>query len=302
MTALIVLLSIAALFAITAYLVIYNIGPSILLKPLRRHADYYSEKYPWLMPREAGLPQEDVAITTEDGLRLHCWFIRARSNSRGTVIYIHGVGDNRVSGIPRAKLFHDHGFHVFLPDMRRHGDSEGEYCTYGYHEKHDVKRMIDFLFRQADLKVGHLMVFGLSMGAATALQAAVMDDRIKLVISEGCFTDLRTIALDYQERYIKVRWKFIGKIVMWRSERLAGFRADDVSPLAAVEKITAPTLFTHGKNDPLISPDYSRTLFEQARGPKELYFIDEAKHGDVWEAGGEEYRRKILEFVQHNLH
>lgn len=297
----IVLLSVLALFFFTAYLVIYNIGPSILLKPLRRDQNFYREKYPWLTPRDAGLPQEDVAITTGDGLTLHCWLIRSKSQPRGTVVYIHGVGDSRISGIPRAKLFHEHGFHVLLPDMRRHGDSEGDYCTYGYHEKYDMSRMIDFLHQHRDLQVGKLTVFGLSMGAATALQTAVMDDRIHLVISEACFTDLRTIALDYQQRYIKVRSKLIGNIVMQHSEQLAKFEAGEVSPLNAVQKIKVPVLFTHGKNDPLISPDYSRILCTHAKEPKKLYLINEAKHGDVWETSGPEYKQELLDFINQYL-
>lgn len=297
MTVLIVTLSILALFFFTGYLLIHTIGPSILLKPLRRSPDFYRENYPWLTPRDAGLPQEEVVIATEDGITLRSWFIRSQSQSRGTVIYIHGVGDNRISGIPRAKLFHEHGFHVLLPDMRRHGDSGGEYCTYGYHEKHDVAKLINLLHDRKDLQVGKLTLFGLSMGAATALQAAVMDDRIHLVISESCFTDLRTIALDYQQRYIKVRSKIIGNIVMRRSEQLAKFDASQVSPLNAVEKIKVPILFTHGKNDPLISPEYSRILHGHANGPKNLYLIDEAMHSDLWEAGGPEYKQELLDFI-----
>ncbi|MEE9224577.1 MAG: alpha/beta hydrolase [Bacteroidota bacterium] len=301
MTVLILLLSVSVLFLFTAYLVIYSIGPSILLKPLRQSPNSYRQKYPWLTPREAGLPQEDVAIATADGHTLRCWLIRADSQPRGTVIYIHGVGDNRISGIGRAKLFHEHGFHVLLPDMRRHGQSGGEYCTYGYHEKHDVSRMIDFLHQRRDLQVGRLTVFGLSMGAATALQTAVIDDRIHLVISEGCFTDLRTIALDYQQRYIKVRSKLTGNIVMRHSEQLAKFDASQVSPLDAVQKIKVPVLFTHGKNDLFISPKYSRILYEHADEPKDLYFIDEAKHSDVWETGGPEYKQKLLDFIKLHL-
>lgn len=301
MTVLVVLLSVLLLFSFTAYLVIYNIGPSILLKPLRRSQEYYREKYPWLTPQQAGLPQENVTILTADGLTLHCWLIKANSSPRGTIIYIHGVGDNKISGIARAKLFHENGFHVLLPDMRRHGESEGEYCTYGYYEKDDVSRMIDFLHTRADLEVARLMVFGLSMGAAMALQTAVMDDRIQLVIAEGCFTDLRTIALDYQQRYIKVRSKLIGDIVMRHSEQLAKFAADEVAPLDAVQKIKVPVLFTHGKNDPLIAPEYSRVLYEHAKEPKELYFIDEARHGDVWETGGSEYKQFLLDFINRHL-
>ena len=300
MTILTILLSIFVLFFFTAYLVIYSVGPSILLKPLRRPASYYQDKYPWLTPREAGLPQEDITITTADGIALRCWLIKSNSQARGIILYIHGVGDNRISGIVRAKLFHEHGFHVLLPDMRRHGVSGGEYCTYGYHEKYDVIRMIDYLQQHRSLVEGKLMVFGLSMGAATAMQTAVLDDRIHLVISEGCFTDLRTIALDYQQRYIRFRSKLIGNFVMRRSERLAKFEADQVSPLDAVRRINVPVLFTHGRNDPLISPEYSRILFEHANEPKELYYISEAAHGDVWEAGGTEYWQRVIDFI--NLH
>ncbi|HTY37288.1 MAG TPA: alpha/beta fold hydrolase, partial [Bacteroidota bacterium] len=199
MSILLALLLFVLLFLIAAAATIFVFGPLLVLQPHLRTREWYSSFTNLLEPRDAGLPQEDLFLATHEGFKLSCWFVKQPHGARGTVIYLHGVGDCKIGGVPYARLFFGRGFNVFLYDSRRHGLSEGLYCTYGFHEKNDLALVIDYLKSRTDITIGRIGVFGTSMGAAVALQAAALDTRIDAVIAEASFTDLRTIMVDYQK-------------------------------------------------------------------------------------------------------
>lgn len=301
MPLLLALLIIVALFLLSAALVILVIGPLILLQPQRRTKQWYVRYTNLLEPRDAGLPQEDITIITSDGLKLSCWWVPQKRRGKGTVIYLHGVGDCKTAGVPLARLFHGHGYNVFLYDSRQHGESEGSYCTYGYYEKYDVTTVINWLGGRKNVKTGKIGVFGTSMGAAVAIQAAAVDDRIAAVVAEACFTDLRTISVDYQRRIVKLPWHFLRNVAMSRSQKIARFKARDVSPLEDVKRLSTPVLFIHGMEDRLINYEYSKALYHVAHGPKELFLVPGANHTDVWEISGSTYEKKILSFFERYL-
>lgn len=75
-------------------------------------------------------------------------------------------------------------------DSRAHGDSAGEFCTYGYYEKQDLQRVIDGIDGRP------IVVIGTSLGAAVALQAAAEDSRIDGVVAAESFSDLPTVATE----------------------------------------------------------------------------------------------------------
>jgi fermentation-respiration switch protein FrsA (DUF1100 family) len=284
------------LFTLSAFFVILKLGPLIILQPHRITAEDYRRCTNIISPADLQLPFKDLSVQTRDGATLVGWFIPTDSAAKGTVIYLHGVGDNRISGLPVAEAFHDHGYNVCLYDSRRHGDSGGKFCTYGYQEKFDVEAVIDLLERSYGSSLGRIGLFGVSMGAAVALQSAAIDKRIVAVVAEGCFTDLRAISLDRQKRIIKLGWEFLGNLVMRRAERIAGFKRDMVSPLKALEGIQVPVLFVHGTEDSFINPRYSEILYSKANEPKELYNIRNAYHNNTWIVGGKEYERRLLGF------
>ena len=290
------LIGILLLFSLSASLLVLKVGPLIILQPRRFTTEDYRQRTDILSPADLHLPFVDISVYTRDGMKLAGWFVLRPTQARGTIIYLHGLGDNKISGLPIAKLFHDHHYNICLFDSRRHGDSEGGFCTYGYHEKWDVGAIISALERSYGARLGKIGLFGASMGAAVALQEAEIDPRVAAVVAEACFTDLRTISLDYQKRLIKVRWKFLGDLVMRRAERLADFEADQVSPLKAVEAVRIPLLFVHGTRDSFIDHRYSEILYQSARDPKEVYFIKGAYHNDTWAVGGSEYVEKLLSF------
>ncbi|MBI3005316.1 MAG: alpha/beta hydrolase [Ignavibacteriales bacterium] len=302
MSFLLAILILIVLFLISAALVVLVIGPLILLQPQRRKKEWYARFTTQLEPKDAKLSQEDVVIVCRDGIRLHGWLVaQPKRRSRGTVLYLHGVGDCKTGGIALTKFLYRLGYNIFLYDSRAHGESEGKYCTYGYYEKDDVSTVIDYLMRRRDLRVGSVGVFGTSMGAAVAIQAAMIDDRIQGVIAEACFTDLRTISVDYQRRIIKLPWHFLRNVAMSRSQKIARFKARDVSPLKAVQRLRTPILFIHGTLDSFIRHEYSQSLFTVANDPKQFLSIEGANHNDVWDVGGKRYENAVAVFFKKYL-
>lgn len=288
------------LFMIFVSLILFVIGPVMLLQPHRRTMDYYRRFTSLLHPSALDLAHEDLVLKTAEGIDLSCWLIKA-AHARGTIIYLHGVSESKIVGIPFAKILHDKGFNVFLYDSRRHGDSGGKYCTYGFYEKHDVGTIIDYLLERDDVHVGNIGLFGVSMGAAIAIQVAAIDRRVSAIVAESGFATLRTIFDDYQKRVVKLPWHYLRNLVIKRSEHLAHFRANAVSPLDAIKAIHIPILIIHGTADNLIKHTYSETLFQNTDEPKELWLIEGAKHNNIAEVGGEEYTRRITEFFDRNL-
>lgn len=247
------------------------------------------------------LPYEEIIVRTNDGIKLLSWLIKAEAPVKGTILYLHGVADCKIDGLRFAKLMHAHHYNVFLYDARRHGESEGIYCTYGYVEKYDVSNVIDYLQSRTDISCGKIGMFGTSMGAAVALQAAALDKRIMSVAAENSFATLRTIFDDYQRRMIKLPFHYLRNVVIVRSERMAKFKASDVSPVEAVKTISVPILFIYGTLDHLINYQYSIQLYEAARGPKELLPVENASHTDIWEVSGDRYEQALITFFDKTL-
>jgi len=301
MTILVVLILFVVLFMLFISAVLLVIGPVMLLQPHRRTVDYYRKRTSVLHPSDLGLPVEELTIKSPEGIELRSWLIKASGQARGTILYLHGVSECRIVGLPLARRLHDHGYNVFLYDARRHGESRGTFCTYGFYEKHDVSRALTFLLGRSDLQTGKVGLFGSSMGAAVAIQAAAIDKRIAAVVAESGFATLRTIFDDYQKRMIKLPWHYLRNLVIKRSEVLAHYKASAVSPLVAVREILVPLFILHGTADDRIKYIYSETVYAQANEPKELWLIRGASHSNMADVGGEEYYRRIITFFDHAL-
>lgn len=301
MSTLLVLLILAILFLVFVSVVVFVIGPVMLLHPSRRTIEYYRKITSILHPSDLDLPYEEFTLYSSEGIPLSCWFVPPASRARGTIIYLHGVSECKIVGLPYAKLFHDEGYNVFLYDSRRHGDSGGKYCTYGFYEKHDVYTIITYLVERTDIEVGKIGLFGSSMGAAVAIQAAAQDKRISAIVAESGFATLRTIFDDYQKRVVKLPWHYLRNIVIKLSERAAHFRANAVAPALAVKDVHVPIFILHGTKDQLIKYEYSIELFEATGEPKELWLVEGASHSNMAEIGGDEYKQRLVEFFNRNL-
>ncbi len=291
----------ALLFLLHAGVIVLILGPLIILQPTRKRPEWYARFTNLLEPKDAGLPQETYTLTMPDGVGLHCWFVRRSTDPVGTILYLHGVGDCKIGGVPMARFLYSMGYNVFLFDSRQHGESGGRYCTYGYYEKHDVRVVIDHLLSRTDATIGPIGVFGTSMGAAIAIQAAVLDPRIRAVVAEASFTSLREVIVEYQRRLLKLPWHFLRNAAMARTQKIARFKGRDVSPIDDVKNLHTPILFIHGTEDAFIREDHSRQLYAAANEPKQLVLIDGADHNDISIIGGKKYHDAISSFFSAHL-
>lgn len=242
------------------------IGAGALLFPHRRTA---------LSPLPAGC--EDTRFAG-DGVTLRGWRCHAVGERRGILVYLHGVADNRSSGSGVITRFAEQGFEAVAYDSRAHGQSDGKYCTYGYFEKEDLRRVLDAL------PPGPVVLIGHSLGAAVALQHAAQDGRVKVVVAAESFADLRSVATERAPFVFST--SSIGAAIK-RAEQDASFVADTVSPVEAARMIRVPTLIIHGENDDATSPQHSRRIHAALPGPKRLILVPGARHaeslrGHVW--------------------
>jgi uncharacterized protein len=242
------------------------IGAGALLRPSRR-------------PMAGSRPstcEDDTFIG--DGVKLRGWRCHATGLRRGTIVYLHGVADNRGSGAGVIDRFSRRGFDVVAYDSRAHGDSEGEFCTYGFFEKRDLKQVLN------TAPPGPIVLIGTSLGAAVALQEAADDRRVSAVIAAETFSDIRTVATE-RAPFVFTSGA-IGRAFRM-AEQQGGFRADDVSPELAAATIRIPVLLVHGAADTETPPGHSRRVLAALAGPKRLILVPGARHneslrGEVW--------------------
>jgi alpha-beta hydrolase superfamily lysophospholipase len=224
-------------------------------------------------PKEA--PQRPVEKLRLEGAGVHLEGWRFPSEGpvkRGTVIYLHGVGDSRRSSVRIADHFVPAGFDVVAYDSRAHGESEGDACTYGAYEKQDLARVL------AGIQARPIVLLGSSLGAAVALQAAAQSPEVAAVISVSTFSNLRRVARD--------RAPFFASEANIRdafaiAEREGRFKLDDASPVTAAPHIKVPVLIIHGEDDDETRPIHSQRVYDALRGPKQLIIVPGAGHGNV---------------------
>lgn len=225
-----------------------------------------------MVRHDARLPHETLDFAGAD-VHLKGWRFRPGGAKRGTVVFLHGSGDNRGSSSSIADHFVPLGFEVVAYDGRAHGESEGSACTYGYYEKRDLSRVLDQIEPAAPV-----ILLGTSLGAAVALQAAADDKRVSAVIAVATFSDLRTVASERAPFFASQ-----GNIdeAFHIAETTANFRVDEASPVAAAQRITVPTLLIHGHNDDETPPAHSQRVFAALREPKRLIIVPNAGHHDA---------------------
>src|SRR5262249_12275848 len=99
-----------------------------------------------LVRQEFRAQLQEVSLTAADSAVLKGWYVRPRDFNGNAVVLAHGLTDNREGVGGYAELFLRQGYAVLLPDARAHGESGGEFATYGLKEADDLHRWVSWLY------------------------------------------------------------------------------------------------------------------------------------------------------------
>lgn len=215
-------------------------------------------------PRDSGLDFEELAIETEDGERLHGWWVTtSRSHSAGNVLFFHGNAGNIGDRVPLANLLASEGFDVMLFDYRGYGRSTGRPCERGTYL--DAQAARDVMVARADCDPARVIYLGESLGAAVAAELAQSSPPCALIL-QSPFTSLRDVA----RRHYPLPRSLI---------------PDAYPTIRRIRSIAAPLLVLHGDRDTIVPVSHGRKLFEAANQPKHLHVFPGLGHNDLLRAG-----------------
>ena len=93
------------------------------------------------------IPYDTVQLTTNNGMKLEAWYMRADS-AKGTVILFHGLNSNKGNVLAEAFSFISFGYNTMLVDIRAHVNSEGIANSLVYKESEEVKLSYDNIVKK----------------------------------------------------------------------------------------------------------------------------------------------------------
>jgi uncharacterized protein len=265
--------------------------------------DVYRNNNPVRMPvfesdmEELGLHYVDITFQSRDGLELSGWYLPSVNGA--DVILTHGFSANRLSMIPFAQLLNKHGYGALLYDLRAHGRSQGELCTWGWLEANDLLGALDYLVKRqgSSARVG---AFGLSLGGCVSLRAAAESKQLRAVAAEGpALSGLNDFPFR-PGRSLRIWW---GMLWLWTVSSLQEILTGASQPEGLPKEI--PQIAPH----PLLlistgeggEQRVVKRYYELAKEPKALLEIPEARHGAGLFFRSDEYEEKVLAFFDQAL-
>ena len=247
-------------------------------------------------PRDLGLEYEDVRFTTDDGVTIAGWLVHAGRETRTAVIVLHGFGGHRLPELAAFVPWLRERHHVLQFDFRGHGHSDPGPITLGSHERRDVAAAVRFLEARG---LGPIALFGVSMGAATAIISAP-DLPVAAVVADAPFAELHhPVANRLRQAGYPLPELGARAIVLGGSLRTRTRLPD---PIRAVGRIAPRALLLVApQRDELISWHQSEKLHRAAGEPKELFVVPAAGHAEAYAVAPEAYRARVLDFLERYL-
>ncbi|MEY8444730.1 alpha/beta hydrolase [Enterococcus ratti] len=242
-------------------------------------------------------------MTSTDKLKLSAIYLPAEKKSDKTVIVAHGYMGNAETMANYAKMFHDLGYNVLVPDARGHGRSEGGYIGFGWPERKDYVQWVDQVLAQSG-SLQKIVLFGVSMGGATVMMTSGerLPGNVKAII-EDCGYSSVTEELAYQLKELFGLPSFpLIQVTSVVTKIRAGYFFGEASAVKQLEKNTRPMLFIHGDEDTFVSYEMFDKVYGATKGPKEKYVVKGAEHAKSYTDDPAKYQLVVKEFLNKYVH
>ena len=286
---------------VLAVILVYGVMPYLLARLVTGASTRPADRQLSTTPASLGAEFRDVEFMTSDGIRISAWLLPSRG-MQATIVYSHGLFRSRREVLERAVDLWKRGYGALLYDSRNHGDSGEARVSLGYHERLDAAAAVRFL-RDEVRTADRVVLFGISMGAVTALMAAAETPEVAAVISDSAFLSFEDTLAHHVRVFLRLPAFPLANEVQYFVERRAQFDTSQLNAVEAVRRIgDRPVFFISGAHDRRMPPTVTEALFHAAASDRRQMAIAEGDetfiHGHAYQADPTLYIDRIDRFLE----
>lgn len=255
----------------------------------------------------ASIPRPSArALRARDGVNVPYWEFAPRTVARGTILWVHGGPEAQARPVfdPTAQFLVSRNWRIIRPNVR---GSTGYGRTYVHLDDvrrrmdsvADLKDLVDQLVRDGKAVPGRLGILGGSYGGFMVLAAATEYPDLW-----GAAVDLFGIAnfVSFLERTGPWRRKL--REAEYGSLEVDREYLESISPIHRADRIRAPLLVIHGRNDPRVPVGEAEQIAESLRRrgrSVELLVFDDEGHGLARRENRVRAAVRIVEWLETHL-
>ncbi|HDR7690345.1 alpha/beta hydrolase [Bacillus toyonensis] len=264
-----------------------NASGDVLATNEKKNADFVSKYKP-----------NTLTIRSFDKLNLKGYEYMNESSSHKWAIVVHGYNGIASEMTKYIRNFYERGYNVIAPDLRGHGNSEGDYVGMGWHDRKDVLLWIQQILKKDPN--AEIALYGISMGGATVMMTSGEDlpSNVKVII-EDCGYSTVSDEFTYQLKDLFHLPKFpVMNAANTVTKLRAGYDLEEASAVKQVERSKTPMLFIHGNADTFVPFEMLDQVYNAAKVEKEKLIVPGAGHGEAEKVDSNKYWNTVWKFVE----
>ena len=298
---------ISAITILSLLLLVLIAAPPLLMKDMAGKRVEFSETW---TASEFGLESEKLTLETQDGIHIAAHEVFC-PNPKAVIIFISGIHNPSVTAFfGHSKLLHERGYATILMEMRAHGESGGDTICLGYKEIQDTQAVVDYINDQSKYLGVPVVVWGLSMGGAVAINSTGEIREIYGLISMSAFSSPEDVFCDTMARlgapeFLAAAEKPFVKIY---TSLKYGIGRSHIVPKKEIKKLgNRPALIIHSREDSQVPFKSFERIMKNAPSHVETWIRDGDAHfivenGDLLNPQADEaYTGRVLEFLNRHF-
>ncbi len=245
--------------------------------------------------------RQPVQIRSFDGLTLRGELFEGAADCHVYVIEVHGYTCTHMDMVTGAVFYAEKGYHVLMPDLRAHGESEGKYIGMGWPDRKDMLGWIDWIVQRDP--AAQIILSGVSMGSATVMMTAgeKLPANVKAVVADCGYTSVwDEMGHELKQLFHLPAFPLL-YVTSWLNRLVAGYSFREASAIDQIRRCTVPVFFAHGSQDNFVPTAMVYRLYDACPTKKELFVVEGAGHANSLFMAPEEYGKRLFAFLDEAL-
>jgi uncharacterized protein len=230
-------------------------------------------------------------------LKLNAYIFENEPSNHKWAVVVHGYTSEAKQMTRWVRNFHENGYSVISPDLRGHGQSEGDYIGMGWHDRKDLLLWVDEIIKKDP--EAEIVLFGISMGGATVMMASgeELPPNVKVIVEDCGYSSVSDVFIYQLDDLFGLPEFPVIQAANTVTNIRAGYDLYEASAVKQVAKSKTPMLFIHGDADTFVPYEMLDDVYNAAGVDKDKLVIAGAGHGDAEKVDPVAYWNSVWGFV-----